>query len=439
MDVNSENHLSPRNNTQYVAKSRWRKHWKRSLGLAHGRRQSELYKTKAEGKSLLNQAKYFLEIYFFKWVWHYIKSRFGGKWAFQDYNSLSNDNGIYNLTAQTEQQNTNDVYISLIGDWGSGTKDAFEVAEVVKQDSPHFTIHLGDIYYVATKGEVQENMLGDRVQWPAGRCGSFALNANHEMYARGKAYFKYLLPALGIRDQENGKLGGQKASYFCLKNEHWLVIGLDTGYYSIGIPIIEMIFKPSAKLHAKQIEWLKNDLRLQDDDQRGIILLSHHQYYSQFESGYNRPAKQLSQLINRPVMWFWGHEHRFSIYGKYSSKNGKLNAYGRCLGHGGLPIEDISEKPKTDRKHEVGLVLYDKREKAKIGDSNTPVGYNGYANLIFHDKYLTVEYNDTEQTLIREKWEVTEGGNLKGLSIDKLIDDSDFVQQDKTNLMDAIT
>lgn len=439
MEMNPEDSLGHRNNTQYVAKSRLQKRWKRSFGTAHGRTQKELYNNKSEGMALLNKAKYFLEIYTFKWAWHYIISRFGPKWTFQDYTSLSNDNGIYKLAGQINHQNANDVCISLVGDWGTGTKDASEVADVVNQESSHFTIHLGDIYYVATKHEVQENMLGARVQWPLGSSGSFSLNANHEMYARGKAYFKHLLPKLGVRDGSNGKFKGQKASYFCLKNEHWIVIGLDTGYYSIGIPIIEMLIKPSSKLHAKQIKWLKNDLRLQDDDQRGIILLSHHQYYSQFESGFSRPAKQLSQFIDRPVLWFWGHEHRFAIYGSHSTKKGILNAYGRCLGHGGLPIEDIGEKPNSSGKNDCGLVVYDKREKERIGDSKTPVGYNGYANLIFNDKYLTVEYKDTSKSLIREKWEVIEGGNLKGLSIDKLIDDPDLVQHKNASLIDAIT
>ena len=437
MNTNSESGIQPRDKTQYVSKYKLSKHWKRSLGLAHGKTQSEIYKYKVEGISLLNRAKDFLKIRLFEWIWHYIKSRFGGKWAFQSYTS-SNDNGLYNLNLQTDLQNSDTVSLSLIGDWGSGTEDAREVANKVKQDSPDFTIHLGDVYYVGTKSEVQENMLGGKVQWPIGKRGSFALNANHEMYARGKAYFKYLLPALGIFDQKSGKLKGQKASYFCLKNEHWLIIGLDTGYYSIGIPIFEMIFKPNAKLHRKQIEWLKNDLCLQDDHQRGIILLSHHQYYSQFEPGYNTPAKQLCQFIDRPVLWFWGHEHRFAIYGKHTTKKGKLSAYGRCIGHGGLPIEDISEQPKDDEEYSVGLVLYDKRVKEQIGESKTPVGYNGYANLFIRGKNLIVEYKDTEQCLVREEWKVDQNGVLKGVSFNTLINNPQFAPYKGVDLQSAI-
>ena len=216
-------------------------------------------------------------------------------------------------------------------------------------------------------------------------------------------------------------------------------LGLDTGYYSIGVPILEMVFRPSSKLHDKLMEWLQNDVRLQDDQQRGVILLSHHQYYSQFESAYDRPAQQLAQLLQRPALWFWGHEHRLALYGKHASEKGRLAAYGRCLGHGGLPIEDIADRPRKGRKYQNGLVLYDKRERTRIGSLKIPVGFNGYANLTFAGKRLAVEYRDTEQPLVTEKWEVGPGGILKGLSIEQHVDDDDLVFHEGASLVDAIT
>jgi hypothetical protein len=323
--------------------------------------------------------------------------------------------------------------ISLAGDWGSGTEDAFDIGQSVNLGFPHFTIHLGDIYYVGTKKEVQENMLGGRVQWPLGNRGSFALNANHEMYSQGKGYFTHLLPALGFQGDH-----GQRASFFCLKNEHWLVIGLDTGYYSVGVPILEMIFRPSGKLHSKLMEWLQDDVRLQDDHQRGVILLSHHQYYSQFESGYDRPAQQLAQLLQRPSLWFWGHEHRFALYGKNATEKAGLQVYGRNLGHGGLPIEDIADRPRQGQKYQNGLVLYDKRERTRLGALGIPVGFNGYANLTFAGKHLTVEYRDTRQPLITEKWAVGPGGVLKGIAINQLVVDDDLFLHEGASLDDAI-
>jgi len=329
------------------------------------------------------------------------------------------------------------VRVALAGDWGSGTKDADEIARCIEREEPHFTIHLGDIYYVGTPEETAAHMLGGKVLWPTGSRGSFALNANHEMYARGKAYFTLLLPALGQRDAA-GAFGGQKASFFALKNDDWLVVGLDTGYYSVGYPIFEKIFKPSAKLHDRQLEWLRDTVRIEDDQQRGIILLSHHQYYSQFESGYEKAAKQLAALVNRPVLWFWGHEHRFALYGQHATHKSKLEVYGRCLGHGGLPIEDIEDTPKTGEKYQVGLVLYDRRERTRIGDSETPVGYNGYATLVFQGNRLTVEYRDTQRPLVRETWEVRNGGRLHGVSIEQLVPDAGLVLHGDASLEDAI-
>lgn len=409
------------------------------MAAAHWRTQSQLLReTDVEGRSTSHRAKDFLKIQIIQWIWHYLRNRFGCKHKFLDYSRLEGDKGIYDLAATPENPDPNrPVRISLVGDWASGTEDADKVAEKVGEDSPHFTVHLGDVYYVGTEKEIRENMLGERVQWPLGSLGSFALNANHEMYARGKPYFEHLLPELGIIDVNSGGPRGQRASFFCLRNEHWLVIGLDTGYYSVGIPILEKIIKTSAKLHSKLMEWLEKDVRLQDDNQRGVIFLSHHQYYSQFESGYDRPAMQLAQLIDRPVLWFWGHEHRFAIYRKHATKKGRLQAYGRCVGHGGVPIEDIVDNPERGRRYQVGLVLYDRRERTEI--CNTPVGHNGYANLVFEGRRLTVEYKDTERLLVKEIWEVADGGILRGTSIDLVAPDEDLVLHEGADISDAIS
>jgi hypothetical protein len=76
---------------------------------------------------------------------------------------------------------------------GAGTREADYVqALMIKDYAPHFTIHIGDVYYVGTVDEVQSNVLGiapagvqKGVKWPWGSRGTFALNGNHEMYTRG--------------------------------------------------------------------------------------------------------------------------------------------------------------------------------------------------------------------------------------------------------------
>src|SRR6266542_2298184 len=265
-----------------------------------------------------------------------------------------------------------------------------------------------------------------------GTRGSFALNGNHAMYGRGKAYFQHLLPTLGVGG------AGQRASFFCLRNDYWLLLGLDTGYYSVGLPVLERIFTPSCKLHDKLVKWLREDVKLQDDRTRGVILFSHHQYHSQFEAIIDTAAQQFSQFVHRPVLWLWGHEHRFAIYRKHATQRGKLEAYGRCIGHGGLPIEDIDQEPKADAKHQVGLVLYDRRTRAEIGPRRTKVGWNGFALLEFQGRSLTVEHRDARnRLLVRERWEVGAEGTLRGVAIEKGTDDPDL-KLHGANLEDAL-
>ncbi len=110
-----------------------------------------------------------------------------------------------------------EIRIALAGDWGTGTDEAAKVAAEIEAFEPHYAIHLGDVYYVGDPVEVGANFLG--VPTPAipitspanGRKyeGSFSLNGNHEMYARGFGYFDLILPKLGMRGSPRGQ--GQTA------------------------------------------------------------------------------------------------------------------------------------------------------------------------------------------------------------------------------------
>lgn len=411
----------------------------RVMGRSHRLTQSEIYRAMAfPEKSVAARVGDYLKVKVFLWIWHYLKSRFGGKYKFAEYALESGDTGVYELASATETPASHDrVKVSLVADWGTGTRDAHDIARLVDSGNPHFTIHLGDVYYVGTKKEIRENMF-DPVTWPIGTRGSFALNANHEMYARGKGYFELLLPQLGMRDHSDVPPAGQLASFFCLKNEHWLVIGLDTGYYSVGLPIVELIFKPSCKLHRKLVAWLREVVKLQEDRTRGVIFLSHHPYVSQFEDYYDAAARQLSVLFSRRVLWFWGHEHRLALYGRHATKRGILEAYGRCIGHGGMPIELIKDEPKMHTKHRVGLVFYDKRMRAEVGQERIPSGFNGFADLVFEGNTLTVEHRDIDnQVLVEEVWEVDHEGVLHGKSIHQRTTHPDLVLYSE-NLHDAI-
>jgi Calcineurin-like phosphoesterase len=331
----------------------------------------------------------------------YVHQRIGPRHAFPDY-SHGADRGIYPLSGDGAE-----VRVSIAGDWASGTDEAAAVATRIAAFEPHFTIHLGDAYYVGDESEVRSTFLGERCSdyvptlWPRGSVGTFALNGNHEMYSRGRAYFDVLLPQLGLAAGPP-----QRASFFCLENAHWRIIALDTAYNSVRWPLLEELpfwpFAPGNDLNRAQLEWLAGLLRA-GRDQRGLLVLTHHPPYSRFERTHTKPARQLRQLINVPVLWFFGHEHRLAVYGRYR-RGGGIEAWGRNIGHGGMPVELHSQVTDPELK----LLFTDSRRYAN--DEGLEVGYNGHANLTFAGATLAIEYCDlTGDIVYRERWSVMDG------------------------------
>ncbi len=397
----------------------------RSPVLSHYRKQLERAGVSPDA-SFPHKIGAFLPKHLLIWAYEYLKFIFHPKHEFQDYRDSSGERGVYVLRpdsgSQNEPEGNRPIRVCLAADWGTGTSEANEIARHIAEIDPHYTIHLGDIYYVGDDDEVNENCLGKAepggtirpVRWPVGSVGSFALNGNHEMYANGNGYFNLFLPTLGIPGSDEGR-HGQKASFFCLQNQYWKIIGLDTGYNSLGFPILEHIplirkipgIGPSCRLPRPLLKWLREDAKL-GADKRGIVLLSHHQYYSAFEDQYTLPARQLARFISRPVLWFWGHEHRLAIYGKFGM-DGSVQAYGRCIGNGGFPVSQPVTNPQPP------LVLYDDR-LYKVVDG-MELGFNGFVKLTFAENRMSIDYRDVEnRKLMEEEWEVHEGV-LQGKSI----------------------
>jgi len=324
---------------------------------------------------------------------------------------------------------TGSVRIGLAGDWGTGTTEAQSVAERMQAFQPHFTIHLGDVYPVGDARSVNENCLGirnpennyDPVHWPMGSQGSFALNGNHEMFANGSGYFDVFLPTLGMMGADRRR-SGQPTSFFCLQNEDWQIIALDTGYNSAGVPILSNIplvkgipgICGDCRLEPSVVDWIKNVVE-PDRCQRGLILLSHHQNYSAFEDSYRGLADQLWKAgVRRPVLWFWGHEHRLAGYDLCGP--GELKSYGRCIGHGGMPVE------RRRPKHGPAPAFYDFRGAAN------GYGVNGFVNLTLRGRALAVHYLDLDGTeILREKFVAAQDGAVRLESREKLIGDPDFL------------
>jgi hypothetical protein len=398
-------------------------------GFAHSRMSAHLHAARAGySTATYNPISAFLPGRLFMWTVQVAKYWFKKKHAFRDYTTHNKGTGIYPMDDRAK--------ISLAGDWGTGTDEAKKVALAMEKSQPDFTIHLGDVYYVGDNNEVRENFLGEKtspyapVKWPMGAAGSFALNGNHEMYAEGNGYWRLVLPRMGLKERGSEWGRGQWASFFCLENTHWRIIGLDTGYNSTRfdwakVPLLRRskwlrkttLFKPKCNIPDPLLAWLKSSVN-PDGDKRGLILLSHHGPHSAFEGWYPIPAKQLAKLIHRPVIWFWGHEHRLVIYDKFSVKEG-IEANGRCIGHGGMPVERGQAPDILDCR----WLAWDNRRYPS--DEKVDVGYNGYANLSFNGPALHIAYYDLNQSLLlTEDWHIDiESGALQQPDLKKKLDD----------------
>ncbi|NIJ51766.1 metallophosphoesterase family protein [Dyadobacter arcticus] len=366
----------------------------------HAKTQLELYEKRVkQTSSVTNIITEFFKTNLLGFARHYLRSRFGAKHPYQAY-PRNGDNGIYPL--QSSIPSREELSIALLSDWASDTAESDAVANLVSRYSPDYTIHLGDVYFVGTPQEIESNFTAPHASWYYGASGSLALSGNHEMYSNGGAFFQHLLPAMYALDGEVKKT--QQAGFFCIENSHWRIIGLDTGYTSVGKPFLEILFPPDCHLKDEQIAWLRDTVRLGDpNDHRGLVFLSHHPYLSAFREEYVKPGEQIQELLgntNRPVIWFWGHDHRLVIYDKFKNGNGPL-AFGRCIGHGGLPVEIQMPNPVDLSK----VSYYDRRVKSIL--KKHPLGYNGFVRLLINNDILTAEYRDIEDTCVYEEtWTV---------------------------------
>jgi len=217
----------------------------------------------------------------------------------------------------------NQARLIMLADWGTGVPRARKLAEsartFVEQGASSgadvHVIHLGDVYYSGFAAEYDDHFLPF---WPvrpdeAGKFGSWCLNGNHDMYSGGHGYFDHLLA-----DPRFARQG--QSSYFSLENDFWQVLGLDTAYEDFD-------------LAGGQADWVlatRNAAAAKTG-----VLLSHHQPFSLYEPAPDTILNRLQKPLERGwiTAWFWGHEHRCAFYAPTDHVQ-----YGRCIGHGGVPV-----------------------------------------------------------------------------------------------------
>ena len=288
--------------------------------------------------------------------------------------------------------------IALLADWGGDNPAAKRVADTVRRAKPKMAVHLGDIYYGGVKEECVEFLRNWPLQtdpvYPEKGVpphSSLALNGNHEMFSGGESYFNVVLPAFE-----------QPQPFFCLEGNFWRIIGLDTAYSGGRL-------KPSGPDDplAAQWNWLIGLLR--NGPKRANLFLTHHQPVSAHtkESHDAVPlAQDVKELLATEGVdkdtifgWFFGHEHRCTIY---DDKATLYNA--RLIGSGCIPHE-IQHETVCDPGCTPFIWVSGRGE-----DGSTQAAISEYAELRFNEHLLTIVYTDERGTqLAHETWDAQQG------------------------------
>jgi 3',5'-cyclic AMP phosphodiesterase CpdA len=278
-----------------------------------------------------------------------------------------------------------DVRIAILGDWGTGCYGAEPAAYSIAEDGHYdVLIHLGDVYYSGTAKEIDERFLAKwRIMTKANQNAiSRACNSNHEMYSGGGPYFSKTLSALH-----------QPSPMFALRNKSWLIVGLDSAYYDHD-------------LDDEQMLWF--DRLLIGNPQLRVVLLSHHQPFSQLAGQGEHLVERLRPYLDagRVFAWYWGHEHLLALYEKTSG----WPFHGRCVGHSGFPYsrdDRLGDKAKEDLKQGLCFRTLPARgfeddpvrvqlpgarvldgPNQYIGDHKDDYGPNGYMRIELRDSTL---------------------------------------------------
>jgi hypothetical protein len=273
------------------------------------------------------------------------------------------------VTAPQTIRIPNQVKIGLAGDWGTGEwrssqnpAPSTDVGEQMGKLNPDITIHLGDVYYAGT-GDQEQHLLVNL--WPRALLGSFALNSNHEMYSGSKPYFDAIGQAPFAQQQG--------CSYFALENDNWIIVGLDSAYFSCeGELYMNGLLFPEGFPNEQNSFLLEKGVRAQLDGKK-VIVLTHH-------NGMDDPGESTNTLFEQvtnafpgntgPDYWYWGHQHLGVVY----KPQGPAGVRCRCCGHGALPCGAASVLENSSN------VIWHEKRPANDPDISERI-VNGFAML----------------------------------------------------------
>jgi hypothetical protein len=263
------------------------------------------------------------------------------------------------------------------GNFGSGDSPSTKISKFVPTLNPDYTIHLGDTYYAGTNPEETAKLLA---YWPRGAKASFALNSNHEMYAGGGPYFNNV-----IGNPIFNKLQSPW-SFFGLENSNWVIVGLDSAYYSSAMQLYMNGTLGSANNQTRFLQQVAAR-------NKKTIVLTHHNPIpigglncapQQGDEGFQLYKDVLDAFIGHaPAYWYYGHKHIGTAYKPLPGNN----LLCRCLGHGGLPAGVASDLTNSNN--------LDWFERCNASDPENKLRiYNGFVHLELNGPDITEIFYD---------------------------------------------
>jgi hypothetical protein len=190
---------------------------------------------------------------------------------------------------------------------------------------------------------------------------------------------------------------GQQSSYFCLQNDHWQFLAMDTGHNdsdpaTVASNMTNLVTAGSWSEATWQLQ------KIHEAGKRKTVLLSHHQLFSPFGSVGKNAGQDSAFNPNllttfQPVLpniewWFWGHEHTLAIYDPYLGLK-----RGRCLGASAVPVFTNQQKYAPGN----GLQTYQEATlptwncKGTLGDNGTQY-HNCFAIMTLDGASANVDY-----------------------------------------------
>jgi hypothetical protein len=274
------------------------------------------------------------------------------------------------------------VTIAMAGDFGTGNfgsndSPSTKIARFIGGLKPDYTIHLGDVYYAGTDHEETGKLLN---YWPRGSKGTFALNSNHEMYSGGGPYFNEAVGGPTFQSPQS------PYSFFALENTNWIIVGLDSAYYS---DVLTLYLDGTLGSNNAQVSFLE------DIAKRGkkVIVLTHHNGLPVNGVPGNPPLKLFTDVTNAfkgqrlPAYWYYGHDHIGVAYEPLKDFGGMLC---RCLGHGALPWGLASDLQAAEADDRVQWF-----ERCNAGDPDDELRvFNGFAYLQLNGQELIETFYD---------------------------------------------